>query len=56
MRSARGSTCLRSKKLYLSEETVKNRISGLLSKLGVERRVQATAIAARFTSRRAGSH
>ncbi|MFE7245581.1 hypothetical protein [Streptomyces sp. NPDC057580] len=26
------------------------------SKLSVERRVQATAIAARFTSRRAGSH
>ncbi|WP_384950597.1 LuxR C-terminal-related transcriptional regulator [Streptomyces sp. NPDC059460] len=54
MRSARGSTCLRSKKLYLSEETVKNHISGLLSKLSVERRVPAAAIAARFTSGRAG--
>ncbi|UUN28043.1 response regulator transcription factor [Streptomyces sp. FIT100] len=33
------------KKLYLSEKTVKNHISRLLSKLGVERRVQAAVIA-----------
>ncbi|WP_351224550.1 response regulator transcription factor [Streptomyces sp. NPDC002133] len=36
------------KKLYLSEKTVKNHISRLLSKLGVERRVQAAVIAAQF--------
>ncbi|MEU3599172.1 response regulator transcription factor [Streptomyces sp. NPDC006798] len=35
-----------SKKLYLSEKTVKNHISRLLAKLGVERRVQAAVIAA----------
>ncbi|MFI1466612.1 response regulator [Streptomyces wuyuanensis] len=34
------------KRLYLSEKTVKNHISRLLSKLGVERRVQAAVIAA----------
>lgn len=34
------------KELYLSEKTVKNHISRLLSKLGVERRVQAAVIAA----------
>lgn len=33
------------KRLYLSEKTVKNNISRLLSKLGVERRVQAAVIA-----------
>lgn len=33
------------KKLYLSEKTVKNNISRLLSKLGVERRIQAAVIA-----------
>ncbi|WSA42680.1 response regulator transcription factor [Streptomyces sp. NBC_01808] len=32
-------------RLYLSEKTVKNNISRLLSKLGVERRVQAAVIA-----------
>ncbi|MFD7233221.1 response regulator [Streptomyces sp. NPDC059881] len=36
------------KRLYLSEKTVKNHISRLLSKLGVERRVQAAVIAAQF--------
>ncbi|GAA3379006.1 response regulator transcription factor [Streptomyces sannanensis] len=36
------------KKLYLSEKTVKNHISRLLSKLGVERRVQAAVIAAQI--------
>ncbi|MFD0367985.1 response regulator [Streptomyces sp. NPDC127114] len=34
------------KRLYLSEKTVKNHISRLLGKLGVERRVQAAVIAA----------
>lgn len=34
------------KQLYLSEKTVKNHISRLLAKLGVERRVQAAVIAA----------
>ncbi|BAU81782.1 luxR family DNA-binding response regulator [Streptomyces laurentii] len=34
------------KRLYLSEKTVKNHISRLLDKLGVERRVQAAVIAA----------
>lgn len=34
------------KRLHLSEKTVKNHISRLLSKLGVERRVQAAVIAA----------
>ncbi|WP_345185238.1 response regulator transcription factor [Streptomyces lavendulae] len=33
-------------RLYLSEKTVKNHISRLLAKLGVERRVQAAVIAA----------
>jgi DNA-binding NarL/FixJ family response regulator len=33
------------KRLYLSEKTVKNNISRLLSKLGVERRIQAAVIA-----------
>ncbi|MEV7521857.1 response regulator transcription factor [Streptomyces sp. NPDC091371] len=33
-------------RLYLSEKTVKNRVSRLLGKLGVERRVQAAVIAA----------
>ncbi|NJP81455.1 response regulator transcription factor, partial [Streptomyces sp. AA8] len=32
-------------KLYLAEKTVKNHISRLLAKLGVERRVQAAVIA-----------
>ncbi|MFI7324809.1 response regulator [Streptomyces rubiginosohelvolus] len=34
------------KRLYLSEKTVKNHISRLLGKLGVERRVQAAVISA----------
>ncbi|MCQ4082056.1 response regulator transcription factor [Streptomyces sp. RB6PN25] len=33
------------KRLYLSEKTIKNHISRLLSKLGVERRIQAAVIA-----------
>ncbi|NGO78753.1 response regulator transcription factor [Streptomyces sp. YC504] len=34
------------KQLYLSEKTVKNQISRLLAKLGVERRIQAAVMAA----------
>ncbi|MEV5276985.1 response regulator transcription factor [Streptomyces sp. NPDC051994] len=34
--------------LYLSEKTVKNHISRLLAKLGVERRIQAAVLATRF--------
>ncbi|MFD9637566.1 response regulator transcription factor, partial [Streptomyces violascens] len=33
------------KELYLSEKTVKNHISRLLAKLGVERRIQAAVLA-----------
>ncbi|MCB5163852.1 response regulator transcription factor [Streptomyces bambusae] len=40
------------KRLYLSEKTVKNHISRLLGKLGVERRVQAAVIAAQVHSQR----
>ncbi|MFJ1601970.1 response regulator [Streptomyces sp. NPDC088253] len=36
------------KKLYLSEKTVKNHISRLLAKLGVQRRVQAAVLASRL--------
>nr|WTB31024.1 response regulator transcription factor [Streptomyces sp. NBC_00830] len=39
------------KRLYLSEKTVKNHISRLLAKLGVERRIQAAVIAAHATER-----
>ncbi|GGV65866.1 DNA-binding response regulator [Streptomyces longisporoflavus] len=39
-------------RLYLSEKTVKNHISRLLAKLGVERRIQAAVIAAHFDSDR----
>ncbi|MFD0373748.1 response regulator [Streptomyces sp. NPDC127112] len=39
------------KQLYLSEKTVKNHISRLLGKLGVERRVQAAVIAAQVHER-----
>ncbi|MFE7077526.1 response regulator [Streptomyces sp. NPDC057620] len=35
-------------RLYLSEKTVKNGISRLLAKLGVERRIQAAVLAARL--------
>ncbi|GGN48807.1 DNA-binding response regulator [Streptomyces albiflavescens] len=38
-------------RLYLSEKTVKNGISRLLAKLGVERRIQAAVIAAQFPPR-----
>jgi DNA-binding NarL/FixJ family response regulator len=36
------------KQLYLSEKTVKNHISRLLAKLGVERRIQAAVLATQF--------
>ncbi|TXS79006.1 DNA-binding response regulator [Streptomyces sp. me109] len=38
------------KKLYLSEKTVKNHISRLLAKLGVQRRVQAAVLATHLGS------
>ncbi|MGW2590200.1 response regulator [Streptomyces sp. NPDC001515] len=41
------------KQLYLSEKTVKNHISRLLGKLGVERRVQAAVIATEVREHRA---
>lgn len=37
------------KRLYLSEKTIKNHISRLLAKLGVERRIQAAVLASRAT-------
>ncbi|GHA18852.1 response regulator [Streptomyces echinoruber] len=40
------------RRLYLAEKTVKNHISRLLAKLGVERRVQAAVIASRLQDRR----
>ncbi|MDX2296412.1 MULTISPECIES: response regulator transcription factor [Streptomyces] len=43
------------KRLYLSEKTVKNHISRLLGKLGVERRVQAAVIAAQTHGHETGN-
>ncbi|MFI5806727.1 response regulator [Streptomyces sp. NPDC051561] len=40
------------KKLFLSEKTVKNHISRLLAKLGVQRRVQAAVLATHLEQRR----
>ncbi|WP_250404193.1 response regulator [Streptomyces cellostaticus] len=40
-------------RLYLAEKTVKNHISRLLAKLGVERRIQAAVIATQIQDRRA---
>ncbi|MHB9864167.1 response regulator [Streptomyces sp. YIM S03343] len=42
------------KKLYLSEKTVKNHISRLLAKLGVQRRVQAAVIASQLEQSEGG--
>jgi DNA-binding NarL/FixJ family response regulator len=42
-------------RLYLAEKTVKNHISRLLAKLGVERRVQAAVIATQARDRLRGS-
>lgn len=38
-------------RLYLAEKTVKNHISRLLAKLGVERRIQAAVIATQARDR-----
>ncbi|MDX3243348.1 response regulator transcription factor [Streptomyces sp. ME18-1-4] len=43
-------------KLYLSEKTVKNHISRLLAKLGVQRRVQAAVLASQLQQPEAGEH
>ncbi|MFG2892430.1 response regulator [Streptomyces sp. NPDC048248] len=43
------------KRLYLSEKTVKNHISRLLAKLGVERRIQAAVLATQAAPPAAGS-
>jgi two-component system response regulator DevR len=43
------------KRLYLSEKTVKNNVSRLLSKLGVERRIQAAVIVTQGTTPPAGA-
>ena len=39
------------RRLYLAEKTVKNHISRLLAKLGVERRIQAAVIATQAQDR-----
>ncbi|MCX4767910.1 response regulator transcription factor [Streptomyces sp. NBC_01275] len=44
------------KKLYLSEKTVKNHISRLLAKLGVQRRVQAAVLASHLEQPETGEH
>ncbi|WP_055524827.1 response regulator [Streptomyces graminilatus] len=44
------------KKLYLSEKTVKNHISRLLAKLGVQRRVQAAVLASQLEQPDTGRH
>jgi DNA-binding NarL/FixJ family response regulator len=44
------------KRLYLSEKTVKNHISRLLAKLGVERRVQAAVLATRPAAAKSSEH
>ncbi|MFF5439273.1 response regulator [Streptomyces achromogenes] len=43
------------KELYLSEKTVKNHISRLLAKLGVQRRVQAAVLASHLDGHRTGN-
>ncbi|WP_407917768.1 response regulator [Kitasatospora sp. NE20-6] len=44
------------KELYLAEKTVKNHVSRLLAKLGVERRLQAAVLAARIDTGHRSSH
>ncbi|MGW0880138.1 response regulator [Streptomyces sp. NPDC002671] len=44
------------KKLYLSEKTVKNHISRMLAKLGVQRRVQAAVLASHLEPHDSGGH
>jgi DNA-binding NarL/FixJ family response regulator len=41
--------------MYLAEKTVKNYVSHLLAKLGMERRAEAAAYAARLAERQRGS-
>jgi DNA-binding NarL/FixJ family response regulator len=41
--------------MFLAEKTVKNYVSNLLAKLGMERRTQAAAFAARLAEKREGS-
>ena len=41
--------------MFLAEKTVKNYVSNLLAKLGMERRTQAAAFAARLAERREGT-
>jgi two-component system response regulator DevR len=41
--------------MYLAEKTIKNYVSSLLSKLGMSRRTEAAAYAARLGARRAGA-
>jgi DNA-binding NarL/FixJ family response regulator len=43
------------KRLYLSEKTVKNHISRLLAKLGVQRRVQAAVLASHLEQSESGN-
>ncbi|AOR36172.1 DNA-binding response regulator [Streptomyces fodineus] len=43
------------KRLYLSEKTVKNHISRMLAKLGVQRRVQAAVLASHLEPRDSGA-
>jgi len=38
--------------MYLAEKTVKNYVSNLLAKLGMSRRTEAAAVAARIDERR----
>jgi DNA-binding NarL/FixJ family response regulator len=42
------------KRLYLSEKTIKNHISRLLAKLGVQRRVQAAVLASQLEQPQTG--
>ncbi|MFB7506898.1 response regulator [Streptomyces broussonetiae] len=44
------------RKLYLSEKTVKNHISRMLSKLGVQRRVQAAVLASHLEPQGSAGH
>jgi DNA-binding NarL/FixJ family response regulator len=37
--------------MYLAEKTVKNYVSNLLAKLGMDRRTQAATVAARLSER-----
>ena len=42
--------------LFLAEKTVKNYVSNLLAKLGMSRRTEAAAYAARLSERRQHDH